>query len=194
MRTFYNTKDSWPKVCIGCAKRGEETILNPGVNIYLSMFKRAIYKCKVCKSKQSKVEHEAKWKLPWFREKKAEYLKTYHRETDAGVYAVYEDLDIIYIGQSTMPEQRRVAHFSKHIKPDTVKWQPKIPYDLATGKLDRTRLSFDVIEYIEDKDERMKREKYHLDQHKKAFGDYPRYNVDSTNRKRGHIVDKRKDS
>ena len=125
--------------------------------------------------------------------KKAEYLKAYQRETDAGVYAVYEDLDIIYIGQSTMPEQRRVAHFSKHIKPID-KWQPKIPYDLATGKLDRTRLSFDMIEYVEDKDERMKREKYHLEQHKLAFGDYPRYNTDSTGRKRGHIIDKRKDS
>ena len=193
MRTFYNTKDSWPKVCIACAKRGEETILNPGINIYLSMFKRAIYKCKTCKSKQSKIEHEEKWKLPWFRVKKAEYLKAYQRETDAGVYAVYEDLDIIYIGQSTMPEQRRVAHFSKHIKPIN-KWQPKIPYDLATGKLDRTRLSFDMIEYVDNKDDRLKREKYHLEQHKLAFGDYPRYNTDSTGRKRGHIIDKRKDS
>ena len=193
MSAIYNHKDSWPKVCTACAKRGEETILNPGVNIYLSMFKRGIYKCKVCKKKQSKVEHDIKWTLPWFREKKAEYLKEYHRETAAGVYAIYYKLDIIYIGQSTLPEQRRVAHFSKHIKP-TSKWQPKIPYDLATGKLDRNHLSFDMIEYVDDLDERMEREKYHLEQHKLAFGDYPKYNVDSTGRKRGHIKDKRKDS
>ena len=189
MRVKINEKGVYPKLCTCC---GVE--LNPGVNIYLSMFKRGIYKCKTCKAQQSKVEHEEKWKLPWFRIKKAEYLKEYHREEPAGVYAIYEDLNIIYIGQSTMPEQRRVAHFSKHIKPDTVSWQPKIPYDLATGKLDRTRLSFDVIEYVEDKDERMIREKYHMEQHKLAFGDYPRYNVDSTSRKRGHIKDKRKDS
>jgi hypothetical protein len=193
MRTFYNKQDSWPKICTACAKRGEETTLNPGVNIYLSMFKRGIYKCKTCKAKQSKIEHEAKWKLPLFRIKKAEYIKEYQRETDAGVYAVYDKLDIIYIGQSAIPEQRRVQHFSKHIKPMD-KWQPKISYDLATGKLDRKHLSFDMIEYVDNKEDRLIREKYHLEQHKLAFGDYPKYNSYSTDRKRGHIVDKRKDS
>ena len=178
MRVKINEKGVYPKLCTCC---GVE--LNPGVNIYLSMFKRGIYKCKTCKAQQSKVEHEEKWKLPWFREKKAEYIKTYQRKTDAGVYAIYEDLDIIYIGQSTMPEQRRVAHFSKHIS-SIDRWQQPIPYDLATGKLDRNRLSFDIIEYVDDKDERMIREKYHLNQHKKAFGDYPRYNTFGTDKKR----------
>ena len=46
------------KLCTCC---GVE--LNPGVNIYLSMFKRGIYKCKTCKAQQSKVEHEGKMEI-----------------------------------------------------------------------------------------------------------------------------------
>jgi len=187
-----NPRGQWPKVCVNCAKNGTETVLNPGVNCYLSMFKNAAYQCKSCKAKQSQVEHTAKWQLPWFRAKKLIYLTEYHNATPAAVYAVYYDMDIIYIGESAKPEQRRVAHFSKHIKKDISKWQNKISYDLATAVLDRNRLSFDVIEYVQDKKERMVRDRYHLDQHKLAFGDYPKYNLDYTGRKRHHLVDKRK--
>lgn len=182
MSVKVNPKGSWPKVCTDC-----EVALNPGVNCYLSMFKNGSYKCKTCKSKQSKKEHDKKWELPWFREKKAQYLEDYHLQYAPGVYAIYYKLDIIYIGQSSKPMSRKIAHFSKHIIKDGTNWyQDKIPYDLATGKLDRNHLSFDIIEYVEDREKRLEREKYHIEQHKIAFGEYPKYNV--------YHTDKRKDS
>ena len=188
MSTKHNEKGAWPKVCTQCADNGIETILNPGVNIYLSMFKRSIYKCLSCKAQQSKVEHNEKWKLPWFRVKKAEYLREYHREEPAGIYAIYYDLDIVYIGESSIPEQRRITHFSKHIKSkeqlDKGQWQQPISYDLATGKIDRKRLSFEIMEYEQDKTKRIKREKELLQEHFIAFGKYPKYNTDYTDKKR----------
>ena len=188
MSVKHNEKGAWPKVCIGCADDGIETVLNPGVNCYLSMYKNGSYKCKVCKKKQSKVEHDVKWRLPDFRAHKAAYLHEYHREEPAGVYAIYYDLDIIYIGESSLPEQRRICHFSKYIKSkeqlDKGQWQQRIPYDLATGELDRKRLSFEVIHYEQDKKLRMKMEQQMLHEHFNAFGSYPKYNVDYTGKKR----------
>ena len=183
MKRKINTKGAWPKVCVDC-----EIELNPGVNCYLPMYKRSSYKCISCKGKQSQGEHVVKYKLPWFRAKKAEYLWDYHRMEPAGVYAVYYDLDIIYIGESDKPEQRRIHHFTKHVKSkeqlDKGQWQSNIQYDLATGKLDRKRLSFEVMEYEQDKKTRMVREKELIQEHFSVFGEYPKYNKYHTGDKR----------
>ena len=183
MKRKINTKGAWPKVCVDC-----EIELNPGVNCYLPMYKRGSYKCISCKGKQSQGEHVVKYKLPWFRAKKAEYLWDYHRMEPAGVYAVYYDLDIIYIGESDKPEQRRIHHFTKHVKSkeqlDKGQWQSNIQYDLATGKLDRKRLSFEVMEYEQDKKTRMVREKELIQEHFNVFGEYPKYNKYHTGDKR----------
>jgi len=183
MKRKINTKGTWPKVCVDC-----EIELNPGVNCYLPMYKRSSYKCISCKGKQSQGEHVVKYKLPWFRAKKAEYLWDYHRMEPAGVYAVYYDLDIIYIGESDKPEQRRIHHFTKHVKSkeqlDKGQWQSNIQYDLATGKLDRKRLSFEVMEYEQDKKTRMVREKELIQEHFNVFGEYPKYNKYHTGDKR----------
>ena len=167
MSVKHNEKGAWPKVCIACADNGIETILNPGINCYLSLYK-----------------HIVKYKLPDFRAKKIEYLYNYHREEPAGIYAIYYDLDIIYIGESSLPEQRRIHHFTKHIKSkeqlDKGQWQSNIQYALATGELDRKRLSFEVMEYEQDKAKRLILEKKLIQEHFNTFGEYPKYQLNHT--------------
>jgi hypothetical protein len=184
MSVKHNEKGAWPKVCIACADNGIETILNPGINCYLSLYKNGTYKCTPCKSKQSQAEHIVKYKLPHFRAKKIEYLYNYHREEPAGIYAIYYDLDIIYIGESALPEQRRIHHFTKHIKSkeqlDKGQWQSNIQYALATGELDRKRLSFEVMEYEQDKAKRLILEKKLIQEHFNTFGEYPKYQLNHT--------------
>ena len=96
MKTKINERDVWPKVCTNC-----EVELNPGVNVYLSMFNRGGYKCKSCKKEQSKVEHIKYWQMPAYIERKAKYIAEYHKQEGAGVYAIYEKDEIIYIGESS---------------------------------------------------------------------------------------------
>ena len=185
MSVKINQRGSWPKLCCDC-----EVVLNPGVNCYLSMFKNGSYKCHTCKKKQSKIEHDIKWQLPWFRDVKAKYLEEYHKTEPAAVYAVYYKEDIVYIGESTKPQQRRTAHFSKHIKRqqliDKGQWQQPMQKDLALGILDRKHLSFEILEYIQDTTERKAKEKHLLDQHKAAFGEYPKYNTRLTDKPENH--------
>jgi len=174
MSVKINEKGAWPKVCVDC-----EVVLNPGKNCYLSMFNRGGYKCKSCKKEQSKVEHVKYWQMPAYIERKAKYIAEYHKQEGAGVYAIYEKDEIIYIGESSQIQQRIIGHFSKHINKNH--WQSPIPEQLAKGKIDRKDLYFEVLERIDDDLTRQSRETYYLDKHFNDNGAYPKFNTYKTN-------------
>jgi len=179
MSVKVNEKGVWPKVCCGC-----EIELNPGVNCYLSMYKRGSYKCKSCKKQQSKVEHKRYWEMPSYRQKKADYIKEYHDSDGAGVYAIYENDECIYIGESQKVKSRITSHFSKHIKSNTETYQQPIQLDLKKGILDRTKLSYDILEQVDDKLIRQTRETHYIKEHIAKHGEAPRYNIYKTSKKR----------
>ena len=174
MKTKINEKGAYPKVCVDC-----EVQLNPGVNCYLSMFNAGGYKCKSCKKEQSKVEHIKYWQMPAYIERKAKYIAEYHKQEGAGVYAIYEKDEIIYIGESSQIQQRIIGHFSKHINKNH--WQSPIPEQLAKGKIDRKDLYFEVLERIDDDLTRKQREIQHIQEHFDKYGAYPKYNTYHTN-------------
>jgi len=179
MSVKVNEKGSWPKMCTDC-----EVELNPGVNCYLSAFNVASYKCKSCKKKQSKVEHIHYWSIPAYVDKKNVYLREYHDKDGAGVYAIYENDMIIYIGESAKIRSRITAHFSKHIQTEANLakgfWQSPIPLLLAKGKIDRDDLSYEILATEDDKVTRQSREKQCIQDHITKYGAKPAYNTYST--------------
>ena len=176
MKRKINEKGTYPKVCVDC-----EVVLNPGVNCYYSMYSRKSYKCKVCKKKQSEKEHVKGWALPSYRAKKSAYIKKYHKKEPAGVYAIYENDDIVYIGQSKKPQQRVLGHFSKYINNNPNQFPNKMSAALKRGELNRENLSWDVLYYEDDAKKRMDIEKMVLLNHNKIHGQYPKFNVYYTN-------------
>ena len=173
MSVKINEKGVFPKLCTDC-----EIELNPGKNCYLSMFNKGGYKCKSCKKKQSKVEHVKYWQMPTYVERKAKYVAIYHKLEGAGVYAIREKDEVIYIGESSQIKQRVTSHYSKHLSKDH--WQSPIPEQLAKGKIDRDDLSFEVLERIDDDLTRQSRETYYLDKHFDDNGAYPKFNTYKT--------------
>lgn len=174
MSVKVNEKGAWPKLCVDC-----EVELNPGVNCYLSMYKAGGYKCKSCKKKQSKVEHVKYWQLPSYRMRKAKFIESYLQSDGAGVYAIYENDECIYIGESSQIKSRVTSHFSKHIK-TTNTWQSPIPLLLAKGKINRDDLSYDILEPENDKLTRQTRETYYIQEHIAKYGAAPKYNTYKT--------------
>tara|TARA_R110000772_G_scaffold88860_2_gene184317 strand:+ start:760 stop:1323 length:564 start_codon:yes stop_codon:yes gene_type:complete len=172
MKRKINEKGTYPKVCVDC-----EVVLNPGVNCYYSMYSRKSYKCKVCKKKQSEKEHIKSWALPSYRARKAAYLKIYQNSEPAGVYAIYNKDEIIYIGQSKQPRHRINGHFSKYINLNPNQFAAAIPTALAKGELNRDDLSWDVLYYEEDAKKRMEIEKMTINNHNKIHGQYPKFNI-----------------
>ena len=169
-----NQNGIYPKLCTDC-----EIPLNPGVNCYLSMFNKGGYKCKSCKKEQSKVEHVRYWQVDAYRMRKAKWIQEYHNKDGAGVYAIYENDDIIYIGESSKIKSRVTAHFSKHL--NKKHWQSPIPELLAKGKLNREDLSYDILEPEDDVKTRQSRESYYIQEHIAKYGVAPKYNTYKTN-------------
>jgi len=177
MSVKVNEKGVFPKVCNDC-----EIVLNAGVNVYLSMFKVGGYKCKSCTKLKSQREHVKYYQIPAFRMRKAKWIQEYHNKDGAGVYAIYENDDIIYIGESSKIKSRVTAHFSKHINKKN--WQSPIPELLAKGKLNRDHLSYDILEPEDDDLTRKSREIQHIQLHFDKYGAYPKYNTYHTNNTR----------
>ena len=179
MKTKINERDVWPKVCTNC-----EVELNPGVNVYLSLFKRASYKCKACKKQQSKGEHIRNWPKQTFKDKKESYLNEYHKSEGAGVYGIFNKGECVYIGETNAIRQRITSHFSKHIKPqeqlDKGRFQPPIPILLAKGKLDREDLTYEIFEQEDDKAIRQIRETWYINKYIAEYGKAPKYNTNKT--------------
>ena len=169
-----NQNGIYPKLCTDC-----EIPLNPGVNCYLSMFNKGGYKCKSCKKEQSKVEHVRYWQVDAYRMRKAKWIQEYHNKDGAGVYAIYENDEIIYIGESSKIKSRVTAHFSKHLNKKN--WQSPIPELLAKGKLNREDLSYDILEPEDDAKIRQSRESHYIQEHIAKYGVAPKYNKNKTN-------------
>jgi predicted GIY-YIG superfamily endonuclease len=175
MSVKVNEKGAFPKHCTDC-----EIQLNPGVNCYLSMFNAGGYKCKSCKKEQSKVEHVRYWQMPSYRMRKAKFIEEYLTRDGAGVYAIYENDECIYIGESNKIRSRITAHFSKHIKTNNT-WQSPIPELLAKGKINRDDLSYDILEPEDDVKIRQSRESHYIQEHIAKYGAAPKYNKYKTN-------------
>lgn len=175
MSVKINEKGVWPKHCTDC-----EVELNPGLNCYLSMFNAGGYKCKSCKKKQSKVEHVKYWQMPSYRMRKAEFIEKYLQSDGAGVYAIYENDECIYIGESGKIRSRITCHFSKHIKTNNT-WQSPIPELLAKGKINRDDLSYDILEQEDDTVKRKLRETHYIQEHIAKYGVAPKFNKNKTN-------------
>ena len=173
MKRKINQRGTYPKVCSDC---GVELFV--GENCYESMYKRGSYKCKSCKKKQSQVEHVRYWQVPAYRMRKAKWIEQYHNKDGAGVYAIYENDEVIYIGESAKIKSRVTGHFSKHINKKN--WQSPIPKLLADGALNRDKLSYDILEPEDDVKIRKLRETHYIQKHIAEYGVAPKYNTYKT--------------
>jgi len=74
---------------------------------------------------------------------------------------------VIYIGQSKRPYHRACTHFSKYKN----KSVSNVANAIVSGELKRENLTYDVVEYIEDRQLRIQREREYIDMYK------PKYNI-----------------
>lgn len=157
------------KQCINCSV---DLVL--GENIPPSRWKRSWYQCRSCNSK-----FDGKRKN---RDDYNEYMREYNRNRpqhrnavdknkksiNPGVYGVYNDGELIYIGQSKIPYDRMTKHFSKSKK----YVYSSVSQALSNGELQRDNLVFKMLEFIDDHKARLNREQALIQQHT------PLYNSD----------------
>ena len=94
----------------------------------------------------------------------------------AGIYGVYNNNELIYIGESGTPKNRQNLHFSKSgkLNGDVMKHKDRtspISIALGIGELDRVNLTFKMLEFIDDTPIRKAREKCLIQRHKPVYND-----------------------
>lgn len=139
-----------------------------GENWRLSMQKCKMYKCKSCYSKTQK-----KWKqnnLNKIKDYDKKWSKKRYNNLDSGVYAILKNNKIIYIGESKVCQDRIFKHFSKRKDLKIAKHISPISYALSIKELKREDLTFKILEYIDNDNERKKQERELIKQYK------PKYN------------------
>jgi excinuclease UvrABC nuclease subunit len=136
-----------------CNKCNVELVV--GKNIFDSRAKNYDWVCKECVSNGIKKHHH----------KRNIRLKT---EEGAGVYAIYKDNQIVYIGESKSPTYRVNTHF-------TSTWKKNSSLSNIIGKHNKHHFRWEMLVYEDCEVERKLLESFYIDRYKPALN-YP-YNM-----------------
>ena len=99
--------------------------------------------------------------------------KKWNKSIESGVYGIYDNDELIYIGQSTKPAKRISTHFSyKGIRGGKAISTSAISTAIKNGELQRDNLTYKMFEFIDDTKARKLEEQRLIQQYK------PKYNSD----------------
>ena len=155
------------KQCIKCSVE-----LVVGENWHLSAKKFKIYKCKSCAVK-SRLEWRAnnleKERITDRRykannpDKMQSIRNKFKYKIPPAIYGAFHDCKLIYIGESGEPHQRISNHKTNMDTP--------VANALANGEIQRDKLRFKMLEFIDDTDTRKAREKCLIQRYKPVYND-----------------------
>ena len=160
-----------------------------GVNWSISNKKQGGYKCILCQREYDREyvknnlnthkKHCKKWQLN-NPDKYQKIYDDYKSKISAGIYGIFNDCKLIYIGQSHRPNNRRCDHFTiigaKGGKID-YKGKSNISIALTEGKLQRDNLVFKMLEFIDDKHTRKQREAVLIQRYKPLYNSDMYYHI-----------------
>ena len=141
-----------------CNKCSVDLVL--GGNWYASSQKYSQYQCKSCFIKRN-------YDLSITNNT----VEKYKSQTLAGVYGVFNNCKLIYIGQTTNSIKRKGCHFSTRTSLEDAKKQSSVSYALSIGELQRDKLRFKMLEFIDDITTRLAREKCLIQRYKPIYND-----------------------
>ena len=161
------------KQCIKCSV---DLVL--GENQTPSRMKRGYYICKSCFHEQNK-KYLSK---PKNKDKYNAYMRKYYKNNkthlklvnkniksiNPGIYGIYNGDELIYIGESKQPYDRMTKHFTRSKK---YNYGP-VSQLLTEGELQRDKLRFKMLEFIDDTSTRKQQEALLIQRYK------PLYNSD----------------
>ena len=132
--------------------------------------------CKICdkeRTKQWRQNNPTKVKIhkEAYREQNRKAVRKYLNKVPAGIYYIYEEKELVYIGESGRPLDRLSNHFSLYSKEENAKLKSPIAYALYKGELDKANLSYKMYKFIDDETERETEEDRLINKYK------PKYNT-----------------
>ena len=104
-------------------------------------------------------------------------IKKNQRSIPAGIYGIFNDCKLVYIGQSITPYRRVGNHFSIMACLKQAKIVSNVCYALSIGELQRDNLVFKMLEFIDDKHTRKQREAVLIQRYKPLYNSDMYYHI-----------------
>jgi hypothetical protein len=148
-----------------CKKCNVELIV--GENIAPSMFKNSDFKCKECKKQLNKkwVKDNAEYSTQYRKTERSRSSRIkFQHSIPPGVYEILYKGIRKYVGQSKQPYHRIVRHFSKYSNLEDAYSMSPVCYKLTIGEIQREDLSFNILEFEDDKQRREEIEQRYIDE------------------------------
>ena len=158
-----------------CNKCSEDLIV--GDNWYASHKKNSTYTCKKCSyrdTKQYSQEYQRKNKDALYAKYKTGIklrVAIKAKSINPGIYGIFNNCKLIYIGESTAPYRRAGNHFTKCANLRQAKIMSPVSYALSIGELQRDKLRFKMFEFIDDKQSRLDREQCLIQRYTPLYND-----------------------
>lgn len=109
---------------------------------------------------------------------KARVQEVYNSESP-GVYKIFDEVtgEVIYVGESIRPMRRYGEHLYKRKDTEKAYKHSIINGMISEGLLDNTNLKFEIIEYVDDNEERKERETYWINKLNPTYNSYKRRKI-----------------
>ena len=133
--------------------------------------------CKECSkqiSKQHRIDNSEHYKQ-YYQDNKEQIYQHVNKNTHSippGIYGIYEQNDLLYIGESATPYRRMKYHFSNLKDLNQAYKLSPICYALSIDELQRENLSFKMLEYVDDDSARKQRETALIQRYQPRYNNY----------------------
>lgn len=123
--------------------------------------------CKACNKAQNDKynadnrEYFKEYTKQYMAENKDRYkelMNNLYESIPAGIYAIYHDDELIYVGSSSMPRRRLYGHFVNSINANN----SSIAKAMAHGVLNGDNLHYKMLEFVDDRDMRLEKERAYI--------------------------------
>ena len=104
-------------------------------------------------------------------DKQEEQNRKLNNSIPPAVYCIKEDNEIVYVGYSKVPYKRRACHLSVN-KFGGVINNSSVSQAITDGLLDRDKLTFEILEFVDSRDMGKQREKTYIMRYQPKINTY----------------------
>jgi len=148
-----------------------------GDNWNASQKKSNNYTCKLCHTKNTHANPNFKNIVNKYQDSsKGKITKQKSRESiEAGIYGIFYDCKLVYIGESRTPAARKHQHYSVLGIQGGKSTSSKISEGIGNGEIQRDKLRFKMFEFIDDTAVRKSRESALIQRYKPIYNEKHMY-------------------
>lgn len=105
------------------------------------------------------------------KEYKNAVIEERYKSIPPGIYGVYYNDELVYIGESIKPYTRKVRHFTKFTNIEHAHLNSNVAVAIYKGEISKDKLRFEMLEFIDDTPTRKKQEQVLIQRYRPLYNE-----------------------